>query len=90
MTGRVHATFPNTLSGPAGNASRNSTIVANGPWYNRHIILTEGYNGGIYGGWFSLYNVDTGTTHYPNGIDNTTRTGISAGTSKLFCRGTGS
>ena len=89
MTGRVHSTYPNTLSGPAGDASRNATIVANGPWYNRHIIFTEGYNGGNRNGWFSLYNVDTGTTHYPNAIDNTARTGISRGTSKLFCRGEG-
>ena len=81
--------MPNTLSGPAGNATRNATIVANGPWYNRHIIFTEGYNGGLYGGWFSLYNVDTGTTHYPDAIDNTQRTTNSNGTSKLFCIGTG-
>jgi len=89
MTGPAHPTYTNTLSGPSGNASRNATIIANGPWCNRHIIFTEGYNGGSYGGWFSLYNVDTGTTHYPNAIDDTARTGISAGTSKLFCMGTG-
>ena len=81
--------MPNTLSGPAGNATRNATIVANGPWYNRHIIFTSGYNGGIYAGWFSLYNVDTGTTHYPNAIDHNPNTGLSLGTSKLFCRGEG-
>ena len=89
MTGYANTSMPNILSGPAGNGSRNATITANGPWYNRHIIFTEGYNGGSYGGWFSLYNVDTGTTHYPNAIDNMTRSGISLGTSKLFCRGTG-
>ena len=89
MTGSAHSTWPNTLSGPSGDASRNATIIANGPWYNRHIIFTEGYNGGSYGGWFSLYNVDTGTTHYPNGIDDRITSGISLGTSKLFCRGEG-
>ena len=89
MSGSANTALPNTLYGPAGNATRCATILANGPWYNRHIIFTEGYNGGSYGGWFSLYNVDTGTTHYPGAIDDRTRSGISAGTSKLFCRGTG-
>jgi hypothetical protein len=81
--------MPNTLSGPAGNATRNATIVANRPWYNRHIIMTEGYNGGIYGGWFSLYDVDQGNTYFPNGIDNIARYTTSSGTSKLFAMGTG-
>lgn len=81
--------MPNTLSGPAGNAARNATIVSNGPWYNRHIIFTEGYNGGLYGGWFSLYDVDQQNTYFPNGIDNVQRTTNSNGTSKLFCMGTG-
>ena len=90
MTGYAHPTRPHVLSGPAGSsAGRLTDIMANGPWYNRHIIFTEGYNGGRYGGWFSLYNVDTGTTHYPNAIDDRTRSGISLGTSKLFCMGTG-
>ena len=90
MTGYAHPIAPDILMGPTGPNGYNS-IFANRPWYNRHVILTEGssieYAGNA---WISLYDVEQGLFYYPEiWTDSSTKTGVSLGTSKLFCRGTG-
>ena len=87
----IGTTMSDTLSGPVGNVTRNVPIIAAKPWYNRHVLFTEGSaNESTYRGWFSLYDFDTGLTYVPNEWDNMTNvTGVSAGGSKLFCMGTG-
>ena len=89
-SGPAYTAFPNTLYGPTGNATRYQTIFANRPWYNRHIIFTEGSaNQYVINGWISLYDVEQGLFYYPENWGSTTPSGISLGTSKLFCMGTG-